>query len=203
MARPGGRRSCSSKPTIIGGSPTIIGCGTIVHIEDATDNTLSCMKALGMGYAVQDRLYFGGIDYIKAHGKQVARRAPPIMTAIHAGLVVGAGTDSIAVSPYNAFISLHWLLTGKTLTGQLTRGPDQLPSRLEALKMYTWNSAWLSFDENERGSLEPGKLADLAVLDGDYVTVPVDDIPQIQSQLTMVGGRIVYAAGLFAAGEQH
>jgi predicted amidohydrolase YtcJ len=85
----------------------------------------------------------------------------------------------------------------------LTRGPDQLPSRLEALTMYTWNSAWLSFDENERGSLEPGKLADLAVLDGDYVTVPVDDIPQIQSQLTMVGGRIVYAAGLFAAGEQH
>jgi predicted amidohydrolase YtcJ len=175
----------------------------IVHIEDATDSTLSRMKALGMGYAVQDRLYFGGNDYIKAHGKQVARRAPPIMAAIHAGLVVGAGTDSIAVSPYNAFISLHWLLTGKTLTGQLTRGPDQLPSRLEALKMYTWNSAWLSFDENERGSLEPGKLADLAVLDRDYLTVPVDDIPKIQSQLTMVGGGIVYAAGSFAADEQH
>jgi predicted amidohydrolase YtcJ len=69
--------------------------------------------------------------------------------------------------------------------------------------MYTWNSAWLSFDENERGSLEPGKLADLAVLDRDYVTVPVDDIPKIQSQLTMVGGRIVYAAGSFAADEQH
>jgi predicted amidohydrolase YtcJ len=175
----------------------------IVHIEDATDSTLSRMKALGMGYAVQDRLYFGGNDYIKAHGKQVARRAPPIMAAIHAGLVVGAGTDSIAVSPYNAFISLHWLLTGKTLTGQLTRGPDQLPSRLEALKMYTWNSAWLSFDENERGSLERGKLADLAVLDRDYLTVPVDDIPKIQSQLTMVGGGIVYAAGSFAADEQH
>jgi predicted amidohydrolase YtcJ len=169
----------------------------IVHIEDATDSTLSRMKALGMGYAVQDRLYFGGNDYIKAHGKQVARRAPPIMAAIHAGLVVGAGTDSIAVSPYNAFISLHWLLTGKTLTGQLTRGPDQLPSRLEALKMYTWNSAWLSFDENERGSLERGKLADLAVLDRDYLTVPVDDIPKIQSQLTMVGGGDCLRSRLF------
>ena len=174
----------------------------IVHIEDATDKTLARMKALGMGYAVQDRLYFGGNGYLKAHGAEVARRAPPIMTAIHAGLVIGAGTDSIAVSPYNAFISLHWLLTGKTLTGQSTRGPDQLPSRIEALKMYTWNSAWLSFDEKERGSLENGKLADLAVLDRDYLTVPVDDIPSIESQLTMVGGKIVYGAGPFAGDEQ-
>jgi predicted amidohydrolase YtcJ len=175
----------------------------IVHIEDATDKTLARMKALGMGYAVQDRLYFGGNGYLKAHGAEVARRAPPIMSAIHAGLVVGGGTDAIAVSPYNAFVSLHWMLTGKTLTGQLTRGPDQLPSRLEALRMYTWNSAWLSFEENDRGSLEHGKLADLAVLDRDYLTVPVDDIPSIQSQLTMVGGKIVYAAGPFAADEQH
>ncbi len=175
----------------------------IVHIEDATDATLRRMKALGMGYAVQDRLYFGGNAYIKLHGEQVARRAPPIMTALHSGLVVGAGTDSIAVAPYNAFISLRWLLTGKTLTGQLTRGPDQLPSRLEALKMYTWNSAWLTYEENERGSLESGKLADLAVLDRDYLTVPVDAVPTIQSQLTMVGGKIVYASGPFAADEQH
>ena len=65
------------------------------------------------------------------------------------------------------------------------------------------NSAWLSFEENERGSLERGKLADLAVLDRDYLTVPVDDILSIQSQLTMVGGKIVYAAGPFAADEQH
>lgn len=175
----------------------------IVHIEDATDKTLARMKALGMGYAVQDRLYFGGNGYLKAHGAEVARRAPPIMSAIHAGLVVGGGTDAIAVSPYNAFVSLHWMLTGKTLTGQLTRGPAQLPSRLEALKIYTWNSAWLSFEENDRGSLERGKLADLAVLDRDYLTVPVDDISSIQSQLTMVGGKVVYAAGAFAADEQH
>jgi len=175
----------------------------IVHIEDATDQTLHRMKALGMGYAVQDRLYYGGNAYMKLHGAEVARRAPPIMTAIRVGLVVGAGTDSIAVSPYNAFISLHWLVTGKTLTGQSTRGPDQLPSRLEALKMYTWNSAWLTYEENKRGSLEVGKFADLAVLDGDYLTVPVDDISKITSQLTMVGGKIVYASGPFAADEQH
>lgn len=174
----------------------------IVHIENATDQTLQRMKALGMGYAIQDRLFFGGNDYVKAHGEKVARRAPPIMTALRMGLVVGGGTDSIAVSPYNAFVSLHWMVTGKTLTGELTRGPEELPSRIEALKMYTLNSAWISFEENERGSLEPGKLADLAVLDRDYLTVPADDIPKLHSLLTMVGGKHVYAAGPFAAHEE-
>jgi predicted amidohydrolase YtcJ len=123
------------------------------------------------------------------------------MTAIHTGLVVGGGTDSIAVSPYNAFVSLHWMLTGKTLTGQRTRGSEELPSRLEALRIYTWNSAWLTFDEQDQGSLEKGKLADLAVLDRDYLTAPVDDIPNIQSVLTMVGGKIVYGAGPYASDE--
>ncbi len=171
----------------------------IVHIEDASERTLQRMHSLGLGYAVQDRLYFGGNEYVELHGEQGARRAPPMMTAIRLGLVVGGGTDGIAVSPYNAFVSLHWMLTGKTVTGELTRGSDELPSRLEALKMYTWNSAWFSFDEKQRGSLEPGKLADLAVLDRDYLTVALDDIPGTQSLLTMVGGRVVYAAGAFAA----
>ncbi len=174
----------------------------ILHIEDATDQTLHRMKALGMGYAVQDRLYYGGNAYLKLHGEKVARRAPPIMTAIRTGLVVGGGTDSIAVSPYNAFVSLHWMVTGKTLTGQLTRAPGELPSRLEALKMYTWNSAWLTFDERGQGSLENGKFADLAVLDRDYLTVPVDDIPNIRSVLTMVGGKVVYAAKPYASDER-
>jgi predicted amidohydrolase YtcJ len=174
----------------------------ILHIEDASDQTLQRMKALGMGYAVQDRLYYGGNAYLKLHGEAVARRAPPIMTALHMELVVGGGTDSIAVSPYNPFVSLHWMVTGKTLTGQLTRAPDELPSRLAALKIYTWNSAWLTFDEHDQGSLEAGKWADLAVLDRDYLTVPADDIPNLQSVLTMVGGKVVYAAAPFAADER-
>jgi predicted amidohydrolase YtcJ len=174
----------------------------IVHIENATDQTLQRMKALGMGYAIQNRLFFGGNAYIKAHGEKVALRAPPIVTAQRMGLVVGGGTDSIAVSPYNAFVALHWMVTGKTLTGELTRGPEELPSRIEALKMYTLNNAWISFEENDRGSLEPGKLADLAVLDRDYLTVPADDIPKLHSLLTMVGGKGVYASGPFAAYEK-
>lgn len=174
----------------------------IVHIEDATDRTLQRMKALGMGYAIQNRLFYGGNDYVKTRDPKVIRRAPPVVTALHMGLMIGGGTDSIAVSPYNAFVSLHWMVTGKTITGEATRGPEELPSRIDALRMYTLHSAWISFEENDRGSLERGKLADLAVLDRDYLTVSVDDIPKLRSLMTVVGGKTVFAAGPFAALEK-
>jgi predicted amidohydrolase YtcJ len=74
---------------------------------------------------------------------------------------------------------------------------EELPSRVEALRMYTINGAWMSFDEADRGSLEPNKLADLAVLDRDYMTIPVEDVGNIQSLLTVVGGKVVYAATLY------
>jgi predicted amidohydrolase YtcJ len=94
-------------------------------------------------------------------------------------------------------VSLRWLLDGKTITGATTRGSDELPSRLDALRIYTLTSAWMTFEEHERGSLEAGKLADLAVLDRDYMTVPIDEIAKVESLLTMVGGKIVHAAGSF------
>ena len=74
------------------------------------------------------------------------------------------------------------------------RGPEETPDRADALRFYTIGSAWFSHDDDVRGSLEVGKLADLAVLSQDYMTVPVDRIGAIESLLTMVGGRIVYAA---------
>lgn len=174
----------------------------ILHIEDASDDTLRRMKALGMGYGVQDRLYFGGNEYIKALGDKIARRSPPIVTAVRMGLMVAGGTDSMLGAPYNPFVALQWILTGKTVSGTPTRGPDELPSRAEALKIYTLNSAWISFDEKARGSLEPGKLADLAVLNRDYMSIPVEEISKLESLLTMVDGKVVYAAGPYLALER-
>jgi predicted amidohydrolase YtcJ len=81
--------------------------------------------------------------------------------------------------------------------GVAIRGPDETPTRAEALRFYTGGSAWFSHDEGRRGSLEVGKVADLAVLSRDYLTVPVDQVGQIESLLTMVGGRIVFAAGAY------
>jgi predicted amidohydrolase YtcJ len=170
----------------------------IIHIEDASDDTLRRMKALGVGYAVQDRLFFAGDQYVKMRPAETIRRAPPIVTAMRMGLVVSGGTDALAISSYNPFVSLRWLLDGKTVSGTATRDAKELPSRLEALRIYTKNSAWMTFDEGRRGSLEVGKLADLAVLDRDYLTVPISDIANIESVLTMVGGKVVYASAPYA-----
>ncbi len=113
------------------------------------------------------------------------------------GVVVGAGTDAHRVASYNPFTALQWLLDSRTVGGVVLRGPEEIPSRLDALRFYTIGSAWFSFDEDERGSLEIGKLADLAVLSDDYMTIPVEKIGALESVLTMLGGSVVYAAAPF------
>lgn len=168
------------------------------HCEHCTVDTIRRMKALGMGLVIQDRLYFDGDDYIAKWGLEDARRAPAVMTATRLGVPVSAGSDAGVVAPYNPFIGLYWLVTGRSVIGTPTRAPEELASRMDALRMYTLNSAWTSFEEHERGSLESKKFADLVVLDRDYMTIPVDDIRNIKPLLTMVGGKAVYAAGPFA-----
>jgi predicted amidohydrolase YtcJ len=98
----------------------------------------------------------------------------------------------------NPFVSLRWMLDGLTVEGIATRGTEEIPSREQALRIYTEGSAWFAHDEGRRGRLVPGTLADLAVLSEDYFTVPVLRVAQIEALLTMVGGKIVYAAGPFS-----
>ena len=96
-------------------------------------------------------------------------------------------------------LSLWWLISGKTVAGSAIRDADQNVTRAEALRMYTMGSAWMTADEARKGSIEVGKFADLAVLNADYLTVPEEQIRNLASLLTMVGGPIVYAAGPYAA----
>jgi predicted amidohydrolase YtcJ len=170
---------------------------SIAHLNDASVESLRRMKALGVGWTMQDAMYFGGEQFLKQAGPDAARRTPPVETARKMGVVVGAGTDAHRVASYNPFTSLQWLLDAKTVGGVVLRGPDEIPSRLDALRFYTLGSAWFSFDEDERGSLEVGKLADLAVLSDDYLTIPVDRIGRLESVLTMLGGKVVYSASPF------
>jgi len=171
---------------------------SIAHLNDASPETLRRMKALGVGWTVQDALYFSGEQFRQQRGEAAARRSPPMETARELGVAVGAGTDAHRVASYNPFTALQWFLDGKTVSGVALRGPEETPSRENALRYYTSGSAWFSHDEAKRGSLEIGKLADLAVLSKDYMTVPVDQIGGIESVLTMVGGKIVYAASPYA-----
>lgn len=175
---------------------------SVAHLNDASEKTLQRMKALGMGWTVQDAMYFGGEQFQQQNGVEVARRVPPVNTAKRIGVPVGAGTDAHRVASYNPFTALQWFLDGKTVGGVAIRGPEETPSRADALRFYTMGSAWFSRDENKRGSLEPGKSADLAVLSKDYMTVPIGQIGSIESLLTMVGGRIVFAAGPFQKYQQ-
>ncbi len=174
----------------------------VAHLNDASAPTLERMKALGVGWAMQDALYFEGERFQKEKGAEAARRAPPLKTALRIGVKVGAGTDAHRVASYNPFVALRWMLDGKTVGGAALRGPEETPTREEALQMYTAGSAWFAHDEDRRGSLEAGKLADLAVLSKDYMKAPIEEIGAIESLLTMVGGRIVYAAGPYARFEE-
>jgi predicted amidohydrolase YtcJ len=175
---------------------------SIAHLNDATPESLQRMKALGIGWLMQDAMHFNGEAFLKARGAEAMRVTPPIMTALKLGIPVGGGTDAHRVMSYNPFVSLQWMIDGRTIGGTLTRDEEQLPSREEALRFYTLGSAWFTFDDAKRGSLARGKLADLAVLSKDYLTVPTAEIGGIESLLTMVGGRIVYAAVPYASLEE-
>ena len=168
---------------------------TIAHLNDASPQTLQRMKALGVGWTVQDAMYNTGSDVLQREGAAKVRREPPVVTGNRLGVAIGAGTDAHRVSTYNPFTVLQWFLDGRNASGTALRAPEETPSRADALRFYTLGSAWVSHDERVRGSLEVGKLADLAVLSKDYLTVPVDQIGGIESVMTMVGGKVVYAAG--------
>jgi predicted amidohydrolase YtcJ len=169
---------------------------SVAHLHDASDVSLARLKAIGAGWLLQNGLHFAAAGAIASRGAAITR-SPPIQTALRMGLRIGAGTDAHRVMSYNPFVSLRWMTDGRTVDGLPTRGRTELVSREEALRLYTAGSAWFAFDEARRGTLEPGKLADLAVLDRDYMTIPAEQLPRLQSMLTLLGGRAVHASGPF------
>ena len=175
---------------------------SIAHLNNASEATLARMQALGVGWAVQGAMYFDGERERQAKGEAELKRMPPLRTALKVGTRIGAGTDAHRVANYNPFVALRWMLDGKSAGGVALRGPEETPDRLQALRMYTQGSAWLAHDESRRGALGVGKLADLAVLDRDYMTVPLPEMATLHSLLTMIGGRVVYAASPYQRFEQ-
>jgi predicted amidohydrolase YtcJ len=115
--------------------------------------------------------------------------AVPHRSLLAAGIPVAAGTDNI---PYNPFFSVWAMVARQERTTGRVIGPGERLVAEDALRLLTRNGAWLSFDETRKGTLEPGKVADLAVLSRDPRETPVDDLPQVRSLLTMIGGRIVH-----------
>ena len=169
------------------------------HAETIGEQNLARVKALGGGIAVQDRMAFAGEIFAERYGAEAAANAPPLRAMLRAGIPVGAGTDATRVSSHNPWLSLYWLVTGRSVGGTQLASPENRLSRQEALRLYTLGSAWFSGEESVKGALAPGRYADFAILSADYFAVPDEEIRTIESVLTVVGGDAVYAAEPFAA----
>lgn len=168
------------------------------HAETVSDINLERIKNLGGGIAIQHRMAFQGEYFIERYGREAAKRSPPIRKMLDLGIPVAAGTDATRVASYNPWVSLYWLVSGRTVGGTSLYGKENQLERLEALKLYTEGSAKFSREEKVKGTLSSGMFADLAVLSDDFFSVSIEEIKNITSVLTILGGRVVYGAQEYA-----
>ena len=169
------------------------------HAETISDKSIDRIAALGGGIAVQHRMAYQGEYFVERYGAKAAEATPPVKRILERGVKVSAGTDATRVASYNPWVSLAWLVTGKTLGGLRLYPQRNLLDRETALRMWTENVAWFSNEEGRRGRISAGQLADFIVPSKDYFGVPEDEISFLTSHLTVVGGRVVYGEGDFAA----
>ncbi|SDP08715.1 hypothetical protein SAMN04487897_13533 [Paenibacillus sp. yr247] len=168
------------------------------HAETIREKDLERVIELGGSIAVQNRMAFQGEYFVDRYGAEEAKHAPPIVKMLSHGLHVGVGTDATRVASYNPWVSLYWLVTGKTLGGLRLYPASNRVDRHQALRMYTAGNAWFSKEEDVKGQIKPGYYADLSILSNDFFCVSDEEIKRIESVLTVVGGKIVYGAREFA-----
>jgi predicted amidohydrolase YtcJ len=163
---------------------------TLEHAFEITPQQIARLKKLGVGVRVQDH------DYIR-NQFSAWKAGPPYRTLLESGIPIGAGSDSAVVGALNPWFGIYFMTTGKDAGGDLLL-PGQQISRKDALRLYTAANAWFNFEENDMGTIEAGKFADLVVLDKPYFTVSDEELKRMQPLLTMVGGHVVHARAPFA-----
>jgi predicted amidohydrolase YtcJ len=165
------------------------------HAETASDASLERIARLGGGVAVQHRIMYQGEEFAARYGAAAAERTPPIARMLEMGVPVSAGTDATRVASYNPWVSIAWLVTGRTLGGlQLYPTRNRL-DRETALRMWTEKVTWFSNEVGKKGQIVVGQFADFTMLDRDYFAVAEDEIRHITAVLTAVGGRVVHGTG--------
>ena len=172
---------------------------TLLHCYFPSVDSIARARRLGVCAETHPILYLKDADAIaEVYGESWARRfigmgdwlRGGIPTAINADHMIGLDPDH-AMNSFNPFLQMHVAVNRKSQSGR-TYGPHQKLSRVDALRAATIIPAYLNFNEHDTGSLEPGKLADLAVLDRDYLKCPEEEIREIKVLMTMVGGEVVY-----------
>jgi len=169
------------------------------HAETISPRNIERVRALGGGIAIQHRMAFQGEFFVERYGAEAAKATPPIARMLDMGVPVGAGTDATRVASYNPWTALYWLVSGRTVGGlRLYDAGSRLP-RETALELWTSGSAWFSSEQGKKGRIREGMLADLAVLSADFFRVEEEAIKEIESVLTIVGGKVVFGQAEFTA----
>jgi predicted amidohydrolase YtcJ len=162
---------------------------TFAHVDRIGSANVERLKKLGISVALHSRPSIQGRMLANRH-KEAALRMPPVKTLSESGLLWGLGSDTTIVAPFSPFITLAWAVSGKMLDGSVAL--SDTVSREQALIGHTRNNAQMFRKGDQLGSIEHGKLADLVMLDRDYLSVPIDDIRRLRPVLTMVGGQVVF-----------
>lgn len=162
----------------------------VMHLHNPTEEVFARIRDGGILVTAQDQSVLLGANKVKWWGRPRAEWSTPIRRMIDEGLLVGGGTDA-PILPIDPFICMWWMVTRKTLQGDCL-GPDQAITPREAVELYTINNAKIMGVADSRGSVEPGKLADLVVLSQDILSVAPDDIRNTRALLTLLGGQVVH-----------
>ena len=173
---------------------------SIIHGNFFSTEAMDIMRELGVYANVQAAWFYKDADaMVSILGNKRVESFHPNRSMIDAGVMINGGSDHMvkwdantSINPYNPFLAMWAMISRKTWRGSVV-GSEEAITREEALKIYTINNAYASFEESLKGSIEPGKLADMAVLTDDYLSCPEDDIKNIEAFITITGGQIVYS----------
>ncbi len=172
------------------------------HCETISERSIDRITALGGGIAVQHRMAYQGEYFVERYGAGAAQATPPVARMLEMGATVSAGTDATRVASYNPWVSLAWLVTGRTVGGLQLYPQRSCLDRETALRMWTEKVTWFSNEQGRKGQIRVGQFADLTVPDRDYFACAESEIADTSALLTVVGGKVVWGAGPFAAHDE-
>jgi predicted amidohydrolase YtcJ len=157
----------------------------VAHVPFITEDYVNRLKAVGGGLSLTGWRYLAGSP---------TGNGPPFRMIVNNGINAGMSSDGMQIAPMNPWLHMYYATTGLNARGVLINGGQQI-TRQEVLELYTSRNGWFLREEDQLGSIEEGKLADLVVLNGDFFTVPDEELKQIRSVLTIVGGQVVHDSG--------